>query len=494
MKDIKKEIYDKFKNKYESIYSEKLFEDLYDSVSIQFPKFEVITNKADIYNEFIKNTIRPAKRRWINLITKNKKSIYNIDLDKVKEMYKKVENNFAKIESFEDFYNAKSVDEYKTNILTSLESFAKDDEKFLTDFEYLTDLSTKSVMAGFKNDIILFYLRNSMEELKEEEAGENVRRVIPTLADIPFATKGNVKFFNNNEIDSTDKLTTMDDVNLTKVILLEDDTRDNILLELEKNTYLKLKQSDNRNEYKDILAQMAILKSIKYLNYMDSQLINYIYNDHFSAMLNDESIDKSYYQILKEMGLPDTPYYHDNLEDSLCKLGSLRISYNDDTAKVYGSFFTCTLYKDKKKNMRRVEIIPGDLLKKHVVKNDAFEYDKETYDSLSSDAKQLAIWMQKRRYRLALNNKRLEETIVLKAFNNAIYFPNKNIYKMRTRIIAALEELKEKKLSIARFVYNKKLNTVDVVYLPLSIQEQRKLGLLEDSSYMIDPVAVKTIE
>mgnify|MGYP000000896996 FL=1 len=53
MKDIKKEIYDKFKNKYESIYSEKLFEDLYDSVSIQFPKFEVITNKADIYLSLI---------------------------------------------------------------------------------------------------------------------------------------------------------------------------------------------------------------------------------------------------------------------------------------------------------------------------------------------------------------------------------------------------------------------------------------------------------
>ena len=100
-----------------------------------------------------------------------------------------------------------------------------------------------------------------------------------------------------------------------------------------------------------------------------------------------------------------------------------------------------------------------------------------TFNSLSSDSQQLAIWFQKRRYRSAINNQGYRDIIALGMFSTAIYWSTKRKDRQRDRILAALKELKEKNLIIKDYLYDKKMYQFSIEYIPLSPRELNKLEI-----------------
>lgn len=121
------------------------------------------------------------------------------------------------------------------------------------------------------------------------------------------------------------------------------------------------------------------------------------------------------------------------------------------------------------------------------------EYDEVTFNSLSSDSQQLAIWFQKRRYRSAINNQGYNDLIALGMFSTAIYWNTKRKDRQRDRILDALKELKEKNLIIKDFLYDKRIYQFSIEYIPLSSRELSKLeinntshnNVLNDANYKL---------
>lgn len=102
---------------------------------------------------------------------------------------------------------------------------------------------------------------------------------------------------------------------------------------------------------------------------------------------------------------------------------------------------------------------------------------------LTDDSQQLAIWLQKRRYRAEINKQGLNEDIYLNEFTTAIYWNTKNHYRQRDRIKAALEELKNNSIIIKDFTYASKIFQFSIEYIELSSKEKARLESDQDRNY-----------
>lgn len=474
MSKIKNEIYKKFKDKYEKIVEDsfnKFFE--LTSVDLVLPE----NNKTSI-NSLLRNTIRPTKKRWIKIIMNQEESTYNQEVSSAKTQYDKMKNGEIEESKFKSFFGALDIGEYKSRLLNELNKWTLDDNLYLTDFKYLTDLRKKSIISAFKNDINLFYLLQSEEQQTLYNENSAVTKLPTILSELPIDTTCKIDYLteaqkNNLEINNEkDTLNTLD-----KLVSLQGDEQDEILMKLEKKTYLEIKKGGNPNKFLDMMTQIALLKSIKYLNSFDTKIITYYYN-HFDHVFTGSPIDKTFYQIAKELELPNTSKYYEYIEDSLAKMGSINMTYNIEGNKLYGNLLTCMLYNEN--GIKKAQVYLGGILQNLVIRDSAFEYDKEIFNRLSSTSQQLAIWLQKRRYNLAIKKDEFRDSIALKTFSNAIYFSSKRADRNRKKIIESLDELKNIRLIIQDYNYDKKIDNAVLQYMSLTIKEKKKLGLLEE--------------
>ena len=114
---------------------------------------------------------------------------------------------------------------------------------------------------------------------------------------------------------------------------------------------------------------------------------------------------------------------------------------------------------------------------------------------MGGDAQQLAIWLQKRRYKASITNEGYDETIHLSKFSTAIYWNTKRLDRKRDRIIKALDELKKSNLIIKDFTYAKKIFSFEVEYIPLSPIELARINTpVSEKQNVIEGNHLKRIE
>jgi len=468
--EFKNQIYAKFKDKYEMICNNN-FNEFYESVIAQLDISNNIKSEIKI---LLRKSIRPTKRRWLKIIINDKESNFNKEIDLIKLSFEKAKNGEVERTKLINLYGVDNIEEYRVLQLKNLNKWVNDDKYFLTDFKYLKDLKLKSILSGFKNDLNLYYLIN----LDANITNKNVTKVPAIFSTIPIDTTCRIDYLSTAQKNGLiQDFETNSMPTLNKLISLEGSEQEEILMKLEKKTYLEIKNGGNPDNYLDTMTQIALLKSIKYLNSFDTKIVTYYYT-HFEHIVTGTPIDKSLYEILTDLNLPKTSKYTEYIENSLAKLGSINMTYTIEGNRLYGNLLSCMIYTEN--NVKRAKVFLGAILQNLVIKDSAFEYDKEVYNNLSDTSKQLAVWLQKRRYNLALNKEgaiRIEE-IYISEFSNAIYFNTRRADRRRNTILSSLEELKSSKLIVFDFNYNKKTDAITMEYIALTTMEKNKLGIL----------------
>lgn len=467
MMDYKKLIFEKFQNKYEAIMNEK-FDDFYENIYR-----DISINQACSVNNLLTRTIRPTKKRWVKIILNDKNSTYNKDLNSVSIQYEKIKSGEIDEAKFKNYFGISSVEEYDKLQYSQLKKWESNDDLYLTDFKYIGEMKNKSILSAFKNDIYLYYIRCI------ERYDTKITKIPSILSDIPIDTSCKVDYLSEAQKkkldvnDENNKLSTLD-----RLISLDGEEQEEILMKLEKKTYIEIKKGGNPDKYLDMLTQIALLKSIKYLNSFDTKIITYYYNNFLNDVITNTPIIQSFYEIIKDLGLPNTSHYYEALDDCFAKIGSMNITYTLAGNRMYGNILACHIFTED--GTKKVKVRLGSVLQDLADYDSAFEYDKELFNSLSPGAQQLAVWLQKRRYTLAIKSGENKESIPLKTYSNAIYFKTKRADRQRKKIIEYLNEVRAVRLTLENYNYNKKLDISDLEYFDLSIKEKKKLNLLDD--------------
>lgn len=468
LKKIEKQITSKFKKKYEKLTGMN-FKSFYKEIN---PLLEELYNSED-RNIAVKNlkynNIRMTKVRWVKKLLSDSKNTLTKDINLAKLQYAKVILNELPLEKFVSFFGTKNIDEYITVKLEEVETWKNDKDALLTEYKYINTLSKRSLVPAFKNDILVTFVMLC----GDEDNSKSLTKIPSILSDIPIDTTSRMDFLSEDQKKTLDEA--MDIISpstIDKLILFDEEDYDEILLQLEKKTYLEIKQGGKADKFLDMMTQIALLKSVKYLNATDVKIIRYYYT-HFEKMVLSEPIDKTIYQIVSDLGMPNRPNYYDVVENSIAKLSSLKLSYTIEGNQLHGNFLGCLIYEDE--GTKRAKVYLGQILNELLVKKSTFEYDEATFNMLSADAQQLAIWFQKRRYRAAINKTDYIEKIGLGRFSTAIYWNTKRSDRQRTRITAALKELQEKNLIIKDFSCSKRVYEFTIEYIPLSPRELSKL-------------------
>lgn len=471
IKKLEEEIRNKFKIKYEDLL-DKDFNSFYLELVPQLNQLYDSMDKDLAIKNLKYNNIRMTKIRWVKKILSDTSSGISKEIEPAKIHYQKVLSKEIPSEKFEAFYGAKDINEYIIIKTKSLEEWKRNEDTLLTEFEYISSLNKRSITSAFKNDILLSFI----SRCKEDELRNKTVTVIPSiLSDIPIDTTSRIDFLSDEQKKSLEECPDLTNPStIDKLIMIGQEDHDKILMQLEKMTYLEIKRGAKADKFLDMMTQIALLKSVKYLNSVDVDIIRYYYT-HLEKMVLGEPIDKTIYQVVTDLGMPNTLQYYEVVENSIAKLGSMNLSYDIEGNSIHGNLLGCMIYEDE--GTKRATVYLGPILQAVVLKKSTFEYDEVTFNSLSSDSQQLAIWFQKRRYRSAINNQGYNDLIALGMFSTAIYWNTKRKDRQRDRILAALKELKEKNLIIKDFFYDKRIYQFSIEYIPLSPRELSKLEI-----------------
>lgn len=474
---FKNEIYKTLKPKYEKLLKEN-FEQFFLSLSGDIKRLDNIYNKELVVKN-LSRSIKTTKTRWLNKVLNDKNSTISKDIKFSEYQYKKVLSKELSLEQYKIYFGTSDSNLYKTQLMEKILFWKNDTNTLLTEFMYLSDLSKNSIKTGFKNDILILYSRYDKEI---DEINNNVTRVPSILGDIPIDTTGRVDLLTADQKKKLDKYTDLNENStIDRFIMIGQEEQNELLIQLEKSTYLQIKSGANPLLVNDLLTQIAFIKAVKYLNRLDVKIIRYYYT-HFHKMVLGEPIIKSVNLIVKDIGLTDGIKNYEAVEDSIAKLGSIKLSYNIEGTSVNGVFLESKIYTLN--GAKIAEVYLGNILKELIIKKSTLEYDESVFNSLSDDSQQLAIWLQKRRYRAEINKQSFSEDIYLNEFSTAIYWNTKSHYRQRDRIKASLEELKKNEIIIKDYTYYSKMFQFNVEYLGLSSKEKARLELDQDRNYI----------
>lgn len=474
---FKDKVYRILKPKYDSLLKEN-FETFFMGLTGDINNLDNIHNKELIVKNLAR-AIKTTKTRWANKILNDENSILYKDIKFSEYQYKKVLSKELEKEKYKIYFGTDNYESYKIQLLEKIEFWKKDNDTLLTEFMYLSNLSKNSIKTAFKNDILTLYSRYDKEI---EDNINKVTRVPSILGDIPIDTTGRVDFLTKDQKVELDKSATFSEKStIDRFIMIGQKEQNELLMQLEQSTYLQIKSGANPMLVNDLLTQIAFIKAVKYLNRIDVKIIRYYYT-HFHKMVLGEPIIKSINLIVRDIGLTDGIKNYEAVEDSIAKLGSIKLSYNIEGTSVNGVFLESKIYTLN--GAKIAEVYLGNILKELIIKKSTLEYDESVFNSLSDDSQQLAIWLQKRRYRAEINKQSFNEDIYLNEFSTAIYWNTKNHYRQRDRIKASLEELKNNHIIIKDFNYHSKRFQFNVEYIELSSKEKAKLESDQDRNYI----------
>lgn len=461
---FEKEINDKLKHKFSGIFKEN-FKEFYNGLSSEIKRLDN-ANDREILIKNMAMSIRKTKTRWVNKILTDKNGPIVKEISYAEFKYNSLLAGEITKAEFKKFSSAATFEEFKDKLIDPLNKWKDDPESLLTDFKYFKTLSKYSIKTAFKNDILKMY--------SNFESGEvNTTKIPSILGDIPIETTNRVYFLTDEQRKSLDEgLDSIRDGTIDRIVMIGEEAEEELLLQLEKSTYLNIKSGGNPTVLEDLMTQIALIKAVKTLNKLDTMIIRYYYT-HFHKIVLGEPIIKSIGDICKDIGLSHSGSNFEAIIDSIAKLGSMNITHNYKGNSINGGFLTSYIYQIEGKTFAKVQL--GDILNNLILRNSTYSFDENIFNNLCADAQQLLAWLQKRRYKTVLNQVDRIDRIHIKAFANAIYWNTKVLAKQRTRIMAALSDLKNNNIIVKDFMYDKKAFTFEVEYIDLPENEKDKL-------------------
>ncbi|AOR25102.1 hypothetical protein [Clostridium taeniosporum] len=484
---FKSNIEKKFNIKFKKL-TKKNFDHFFKSLISELENIKDIEKRELIVKNICSN-VKRTKARWIKKILNTKDSEFSKSIEFAEIQYKKVLNKEISLKKFKSYFDCENVDIYKEKSLHKLDTWKKDTNSLLTEFIYIDDLNKLAITSAFKNDILIEFSKFCENQ---EAALSNTTKIPSILSQIPIDTTSRTYFLTDKQKKDLDTCTDIDEFStIDRYIMIGEDEQNELLLQLEQKTYLQIKHDGNSEKVLDLLTQIALIKSVKYLNRLDVNIISYYYT-HFHKIVLGEPIIKSIYQITLDLGLANTIKNYDAIESSIAKLGSINLSYKIEGNSINGIFLESSIYESN--GVRMAKVYLGSILKELILKKSTLEYDGDIFNSLGADAQQLAIWLQKRRYKCAITNADYNETISLSKFSTAIYWNTKRIDRKRNRIITALNELENSNIVVSASLYDKKNVSFEIKYIPLSSKELLRLHIDPSNNNVIEQSNTNFIE
>lgn len=475
---FKKQIEEKFKTKYKDMMKRNI-DDLLEKLEDDFENIED-EDKRELITKNLLNTVKKAKYRYVKRLFDDEESAYNKDIEFAEVEYAKVKSKKITLKKYKEFFGCKNSKEFKKKKYDLVIDWRGNEETLLTDFPYFDWCKKAAKTAAFKNDILVLYYRF----IENNENLKNTTKVPSILSQIPIDTTSRTYFLTDEQ---KKHLEDCGDINepstIDRYIMIDENEQNELLLQLEQKTYLQIKNGENSEKVMDLLTQIALIKSIKYLNRLDVKIISYYYT-HFHKIVLEEPIVKSISKITSDLKMANNTKNYDAVESSIAKLGSTRLSYYLEGRSINGIFLESSIYEQD--GVRMAKVYLGSILKELILKKSTLEYDEDRFDSLGADAQQLAIWLQKRRYRCAIKKVEYCEIITLKKLSTAIYWNTKRIDRKRDRLKVALEELINTKIVVREAEYSKKEISFTIKYIPLTRQEFAKINMSDDEGYFIE--------
>jgi len=482
---FKYKIINKFKIKYEKLVKNKKFEDFLRSLASDLDDISDL-EKRELVMKSINSNVKRTKTRWVNKYLESPNNKFAKDIEFAEIQYNKVLSKQISAKKFKSYFDAKTLKEYKEKCLAPLNEWKNNVNSLLSDFIVIDNFTKTAINNAFKNDIFVLFSEFCYEE---ESTINNTTKIPSILSQIPVDTTSRTYFLTNDQKKNLDNCTDISEPStIDRYIMIGEDEQNELLLQLEQKTYLQIKNGGNSGQVLDLLTQIALVKSVKYLNRLDVKIISYYYT-HFHKIVLGEPIVKSIYQITLDLCLANTIKNYDAIESSIAKLGSMTLSYNIEGNSINGIFLESSIYEDN--DVRMAKVYLGSILKELILKKSTLEYDGDSFNSLGADAQQLAIWLQKRRYTCAITNTPYNETISLAKLSTAIYWNTKRIDRKRDRLIVALSDLENNRIVVSTAVYDKKEISFGIHYIPLSSNELLKLQINPSNTQLIECIDVE---
>ena len=463
----------RLKQKYQSFFKDD-FEDI---LMIMAPELQGISLSDDeSYKKFVRK-IRATKKRFIDNFVKNKNNEVYIKLQSIRYEYDRVIKNEISIEEFKEYHKVSSIEEYEKILFEGINLWKDNDDALLTEFTYINSISRRSIKSAFKNDIILVYYQYL--KTKKYNNDTNIKRIPTVFGSMPLDPTNMASFVTKEEDEKLQKeIATMDTID--KLICDNEEESERLLMKLEKDAYLKLVAG---KDVMDVVTQIALLKATKAMNDFDKEIISYFFSLFYNAPLDTE-ITVYMSDIAQGCGLTLHKRNYKAIRDSVIKLGKISLEYQIEGVSIVGNIISA--YIDENDDRDKVTVACGPFLKKLLIMNSSYNFNKEAYDNLSKDAQQYAVWYQKRRLKQATKIPNNEEEITIVKAMEAILWNVKRSDLRIKRILRSLEELKNNKLVIEDYEYIKKKKSLIIKYidLPQSIIEKIIDKNFEEGQYI----------
>lgn len=461
--EFKNEISGKLKEKYNKLVGSD-FDLFYESLSGDIKNI----NDKKINYILIKNLKRSivyTKRNWNKKLISDVNSTLNKEFAFIDLQYEQVNRGLISKQEFKKKFNTDNIEDYKNIILNNLKLWEKDEDKLLTEYPYLYDKNRHSLKTAFKNDILSLSI-NFFKDIK-------VTRVPTIIGEIPIDTTNRIDFLSDRYKDSIDQ-NDYSEFNSTidRLIYSDINKQQEMLLILEHETFIKIKNGEEVFNVGDMVAKMAILKTLKTFNNFDKKIILYFYK-HFYEMLSGKKIEKYISDIVEELGLKNQTKYREMVENSIAKIASMKISYNFEGHSINGVFFEAKL--ENVDGRKKATVYLSGIIEEVIIKDNTINFYDNVYNSLNADAQQLAVMLQKNRMKLALEKSNYEQNITLMEFSRNIFWGTKRIDIQRKRIIESLNQLKLKKVVIHDYQYDKKTYSFNIEYIPFTEDNINKI-------------------
>lgn len=453
---------------------EELFKDIESDITL-------ITEKKDEYNKLIKR-IRMSKSRWYKDAINNEKSeVYKL-LNSCKVQYIQVKKKIISIEEFEAYFKASNPESYEKMLLEDINKWVKDENCLLSDFPYFNTRTKRSKTLALKNDIIYLYRKYSVTD--------NVTMTPSVLSIFTFDPTNKATMFSEDEIDKH-KLEKLDTIQ--SFMYNDESAQESLIVNLEKNTYLRSKQGQVAV---DLVTQIALLKLMKYFNNIDRGVISYFFKIFSYKAILERRVEVTIAEVTNAIGLSLNKRNREAVKESLIKLGGMKLEYSNKEYYLGGALFDVYIEKGDKSEVnksQRVTVVCGSFLNDLMFMNSSYNFDTEIYESLNSTSQQYALWLQKRRLNVIVNDNTEEEEIPFDVMTSPVRWNSSRTDRKRDKILETLKELKENKLIIQEYNYDKKTGRFKINYIGLPRQVIKGISSNKmNTGIFIDGKVIKT--
>ncbi|MGL5150988.1 MAG: hypothetical protein ACRC7N_10510 [Clostridium sp.] len=418
----------------------------------------LLTEMTDQYNK-IKKRIKVSKTRWVKDVLESPTSEINKLLKSCNIQYEQVKKGIISIDDFRHYFKANTPAEYESMLLKDIRLWENDESFLLSDFEYFPTRAKRSKAMAINNDILYLYKKFSVMG--------NVTMAPSVLSIFTFDPTNRALMFSDDQISKHE----IEGIDIIQSFQYSDDvSQESLIVNLEKNTYLRSKQGQVAV---DLVTQIALLKLMKYFNNIDRSVISYFFKIFSYKAILEKRVVVTIAEIASAIGLSLNKRNREAVKESLIKLGGMKLEYNNKDYYLGGALFDVYIEKEEDietNKSQRVTVVCGSFLNDLMFMNSSYNFDTEVYDCLNSVSQQYALWLQKRRLNVIVNDNIEIEDIPFDVMTSPVRWNTSRTDRKRDKVLETLEELKGNNLIIKDYEFDKKTGRFKVQYISLPNQ------------------------